>query len=147
MIKDFVDAWDCNKDRLEEYFKTHKMSEYDRYEKLVKILFDEVINPYLSDKGKDIYDTEEITVIDNGEYQGTQLFALHIETYQPASYEYVLTYQEYGSCSGCDLLQGIQVYDSSLPDEEQVKEHMTLCLHLLQRCQMPFSYEGWVGDR
>lgn len=146
MIQNFVKAWDANKDKLKEYFQTHSMSEYDEYVKLVQLLFNIVINPYLEKvnptKQYDA-DIDEITVIDNGEYQGTQLFVLHEKTYQPAAYEYVLTHQSYGSCSGCDTLQGIQVYSSDIPDEEQVNDHMTLCLHLLQRCKEPFSYEEY----
>lgn len=144
MIQLFVEAWDANKEQLKEYFKTHRMEEYSSYKQLVKILFEVVINPYIGDvKKMEIYDLndEEITVIDNGDYQGTQLFALHIETYQPCAWEYVFTHQSYGSCSGCDVLKGIQEYEPGLPNEEQVKEYITLCLHLLQRCKIPFSYE------
>lgn len=150
MIQLFVEAWDANKDKLQEYFKTHKMEDYNDYKKLVRILFDGVINPYLVDvKGMNPYDVmdDEVTLIDNGSYQGTQLFALHLEAYQPSSWEYVFTFQEYGSCSGCDLLQSIQRYDyDKLPNEEQVKEHMQLCLHLLQRCKTPFNYDEWMEE-
>ena len=39
----------------------------------------------------------------------------------------------YGSCSGCDTLLGINEYEDGLPNEEQVKDYMTLCLHLIQK--------------
>ena len=141
MIQKFVEAWDANKSKLEEHLKTHRMEEYDEYEKLVKLLFEIVINPYISTQDETPYDVEKMTVIDDGEYQGTQLFVLPKDTYQPCSWEYVMTHQGYGSCSGCDLLQGITQYESGQPDSEQLDELMTLCLHLLQRCKIPFNYE------
>lgn len=48
MIKEFVEAWNKNKDKLENYFKNNKQQEYDDYEKIVKQLFKKVINPYLT---------------------------------------------------------------------------------------------------
>ena len=148
MITLFVEAWDANKERLREYFKTHEMEVYSIYKQLVRVLFDCVINPYLEEvKGIIPYDArdEEITVIDNGDYQGTQLFALHKETYQPSAWEYVLTHQYYGSCSGCDTLMGItENLEDKLPGDEQVEMFMTLCLHLLQRCTIP--YESYCDE-
>ena len=141
MIQKFVKAWDANKASLEEHLKTHRMEEYDEYDKLVKLLFEIVINPYISTQDETPYDVEKMTVIDDGEYQGTQLFVLPKDTYQPSAWEYVITNQYYGSCSGCDLLQGITQYESGQPDSEQLDELMTLCLHLLQRCKIPFSYD------
>ena len=142
MIQEFVKAWDANKDTLRKYFQCHKMKEYDEYVKLVKLLFDWVINPYYEHQFKR-FDTNKITVIDDGSYQGTQIFAIPLDTYQPSCYEYVFTHQYYGSCSGCDTLLGIQGYEEkeNLPTEEQVSEHMTLCLHLLQRCKYLYTEE------
>ena len=47
MIKKFVNAWDKNKGSLEEYIRTTNQCEYSSYDKLVRILFDKVINPYI----------------------------------------------------------------------------------------------------
>lgn len=47
MIKIFGKAWVENKDKLEGYFRNTKQEEYDSYEKIVKKLFEVVINPYL----------------------------------------------------------------------------------------------------
>lgn len=49
MIKEFVEAWDANKNKLEDYFRNTKQEEYDSYEDLVKKLFKVVINPYLEE--------------------------------------------------------------------------------------------------
>ena len=44
MIKEFVDAWDANKDKLEEYFRTTRQEEYNNYRTIVYQLFKKVIN-------------------------------------------------------------------------------------------------------
>lgn len=136
MIKEFVEKWNKYKNNLEEYFRNTKQEEYSSYEEIVRILFDEVIN-----KGEDdTFDTENICVIDDGNYQGTQIFILHKDVYQPRIEDYVYTNTYYGSCSGCDTLLRISSYDDELPDEEQIKEYMALALHLLQKCK--YMYEG-----
>ena len=66
MIQKFVEAWDANKASLEEHLKTHRMEEYDEYDKLVKLLFEIVINPYISTQDETPYDVEKMTVIDDG---------------------------------------------------------------------------------
>jgi len=134
MIKEFVDAWDTNKIKLEEYFKTHKQQEYGSYEKLVKMLFKIVINPYFEEiPGLNVWDYEYIHVIDDGDYQGTQIFLIPSTIYQPSVEDYVITHQYYGSCSGCDTLLAIQDCNYGIPTEEQVRDYMILELHLLQR--------------
>lgn len=135
MIKDFVKAWDLNKNKLEEYIRTHKQEDYYGYKLLVKLLFDVVINPTMEDYW-DMFDTEYIKVIDDGDYQGTLIFVLHKDHYQPCVEDYVYTSVGYGSCSCCDTLQGITAYDweRDLPNEAQIKDYMTLLLHLLQQC-------------
>ena len=137
MIKEFVDKWDKNKDKLENFIRTHKQEEYYAYEDLVKLLFDIVIN---ADEGWefDVFDINNIITIDDGDYQGTQIFILHKNSYQPSVEEYVYTSVYYGSCSGCDTLQSIQSESfediDGIPTENQVKDYMTLFLHLLQNC-------------
>ena len=140
MIKEFCLAWEKNKDKLEEYFRKTRQEEYGNYEDLVKLLFDIVINPSIE---CDHYrlDTENILVIDDGDYQGTQVFILHRDKYQPSVEDYVYTNTYYGSCSGCDTLLSINEYEDGLPSESQVNDYMDLCLHLLQRCHYMIDEE------
>ena len=140
MINDFVKAWDANHDKLKEYFQTHEMVDYCEYKELVRLLFELVINPYLKKDGKKIYNLQRMHEIDDGDCQGTLLYAIPIDTYQPTEWDYVFTHQNYGSCPGCDILEEIQTYDyHQLPNEMQLSGHMTLCLHLLQKCIIPFT--------
>ena len=140
MVKDFCLAWEKNKWKLEEYFRVTKQGEYSDYKDLVKLLFDIVINPAIKNS-YERFDTKNIVVIDGGDYQGTLVFILHREEYQPSVEDYVYTNTQYGSCSYCDTLQGIHGYESGLPDEQQVKDYMSLCLHLLQRCNFMIDIE------
>lgn len=111
MIKRFVDAWDKNKKKLEEYFRNTKQEEYQEYKIILAKLIELVINPYLKEnENENRYldnelDIGHITEIDNGHYQGTLIYIIPEETYQPGPEEYITTYVYYGSCSGCDTLQ------------------------------------------
>ena len=49
MKKEFIERWEKNKGRLEEYFRTTKQEDYDTYGKIVKRLFELVINDSKSD--------------------------------------------------------------------------------------------------
>ena len=139
MIKEFVQAWDKNKDLLLENFKQKNPSSYqDIVEKLVTI----VINPYLKDECSIEYpmdnglDIENMTVIDNGDYQGTTIYIIPYDTYQPSVSDYVMTNNYYGSCSGCDTFQSIELWDDEATQEEienAGKEFHGLALNLLQQ--------------
>lgn len=130
MIKKFIDKWNKNKDKLEEYFRTHKQEDYDEYEKIVKLVFQYVIND--EENKYNLFDIDKIRVIDDGCYQGTQLFIIPRNVYQPDVTDYVYTHNYYGSCSGCDTLLSISGYSDDIPNENQVKDYMLLSLHLIE---------------
>ena len=130
MITELVKQWEENKHKLEEYFQTNKQEEYDSYKSIVKKIF-ELCIPKATDYNG--WALDKITVIDDGDYQGTQIFIIPTDNYQPSVECYVMTNTFYGSCSGCDTLEAIRSYDYDLPTDEQVKEYMTLALHLVQK--------------
>lgn len=130
MIAELVKQWEENKHKLEEYFKTTKQDEYDSYETIVKKIFELCLPEADNYSG---WNLDRITVIDDGHYQGTQIFIIPKNVYQPSIEDYVITDTYYGSCSGCDTLQSINGYGYDLPDDNQVKEYMTLSLHLVQK--------------
>lgn len=132
MITEIIKQWDERKHLLEQYFSQTDQDEYSSYADIVKKIFEYVIissNEY-SNTG---FDIKKMRVIDDGNYQGTQIFIIPKDTYQPDMDDYIMTHTYYGSCSGCDTLQSICSYDDGLPTEEQVKEYMTLALHLIQK--------------
>lgn len=137
MIKEFCLAWEKNKGKLEEYFRNTKQDKYDDYKTLVGLVFDFVVNPEFDNK----FDTKNILEIDDGDYQGTEIYILHKYVYQPEIEDYVYTNTYYGSCSCCDTLMGISNFSDGLPSESQVNDYMDLCLHLLQRCHYMIDEE------
>ena len=127
---DLIKKWERNKHKLDNFFRTNKQSEFSNYKSIVKKIFQLCIN----DDGVGAkWDFDNMVVIDHGDYQGTQLFIVPLRTYQPGVADYLITHTYYGSCSGCDTLQAICSYSDGLPDNNQVKEYMTLSLHLVQR--------------
>lgn len=135
MITEIVKQWEDNKHKLEEYFKTTSQSEYGSYRKIVIKIFELCL---AENDEHDGFNIERMTVIDDGHYQGTQIFIVPKNTYQPYVSDYIMTNTYYGSCSGCDTLQGICGYSDELPDEDQVKNYMLLALHLVQKLK-------WLG--
>lgn len=143
MIKEFVNQWDKNKKELEEYFRTHKQEEYNKYSKIVKLLIQYVLNEGLKDDCDGIkINPDTLTEIDFGDYQGTLIYVFAEDTYQPSTNETFYTSVGYGSCSGCDTLQDIQEYGlEELPNEEQVEDYMKLSLNILQKINRFKDYE------
>jgi hypothetical protein len=130
MISSIIEQWENNKSKLENYFRTTDQYEYCGYKQIVEKLFELCITNADEYCG---FNIERMTVIDDGNYQGTKLFIIPKDTYQPSVDDYITTHTYYGSCSGCDTLQSICGYDYGLPTEEQVKLYMTLALHLVQK--------------
>lgn len=131
MEQAFIKKWERGKENLRKYFEVTPQSEYDEYPKIVSALIKHCLNYGV--KLQDEKFSEEFEVSDHGDYQGTQIFLLHKDVYQPDAYNYYVFDNYYGSCSGCDTLLGISECESGIPTKEQVDEYMTLCLHMIQR--------------
>ena len=130
--------WDKNKESLEQEIRNSDTLNYCDYLDLVKLAFKVI----LSDKELNL---DGITLIDNGDYQGTQLFLIPFETYQPTEYEYLMTHVSYGSCSGCDTLQAIQNWGNNKLTDDQVTDFMKLCLDILTNTIKPYN-SGWRNE-
>lgn len=100
MEKNIILQWEARKSKLEDWFRSIEKPEYIEYIDIVKALFTYVIEGY---------NTSEIHVIDDGHCQGTQLFLIHKDVYQPSVEDYLLTDTFYGTCSGCDTLMSIAI--------------------------------------
>jgi hypothetical protein len=123
MIKEFVDLWDKRKEDVRKMFE---QGHPEDYKEVVK----NVVSILQTDEYGSI-DPDRIHQIDDGDYQGTLLFVIADDSYQPSNYWYVKV--SYGSCSGCDTLEGIRRYDwNEKPSKDQVEDYMTLALHIVQ---------------
>lgn len=125
MIRQFVELFESKRSEIEEQFKAiHPES----YEDVVRI----VVAALSVEEEYGLPDPNRIHLIDDGDYQGTLLFVVGARGYQPSRYWGVKV--GYGSCSGCDTLLSIKSdggYDER-PNEGQVKDYMTLALHVVQ---------------
>lgn len=144
MLKYCLDKWNANKAVLVYKLRTDTTLNTCEYVDLVKLVVDLVLNT--GEPSHSSWDSGNITVVDNGDYQGTLLFLIPMKCYQPSEYEYLMTYAGYGSCSGCDTLQAIQEWDdNALLTETQVKDYMALCKDLLTNMVKPYNC-GWRKD-
>lgn len=98
---------------------------YIDYIDIVKVIIEAV-----HDDNHSSPDPEHIHEIDDGEYQGTLLFVIPADGYQP--YDYWCVKVSYGSCSGCDTLMAILEGDYGDTIDEKVDSLFTLALHIVQ---------------
>jgi len=123
MIQKFVEMWEKNKGAIRSVYENEHPTSYSDVVKIVIANIadaDDYVRP----------DVDRIHEIDDGDYQGTLFYVIASTGYQPSDYWFVKVY--YGSCSGCDTLQGISGYNDKPPTTEQVDQYMTLSLHIVQ---------------
>lgn len=142
MIKYCKDKWSKNNNMLHAALsKKLKLSELEdyNYKDLVKLSVEYILNDE-----DDEWDIDNITEIDNGDYQGTLLYLIPKSTYQPNEEDYIMTHVGYGSCSGCDTLEGIKdgYYEDSI---QIIKEYMMLCKDIVCNMIKPYN-NGWRHD-
>ena len=134
MIKEIIEKWDKNKHLLERHIEENtEFYRYCNYSGILKSVLKHVLeNEY-----------ENVTEIDDGDYQGTLIFLFHRNRYQPSEQDYIVTTVSYGSCSYCDTLQSAQDND----DGQLVKDIMTLALHLVQNMKHLYTREDYyIGE-
>lgn len=141
MLKYCLRKWDENKKKLEDELRKDPDLNSCEYKHIVE----KVVEVILNTNEEKPWNSDEITEIDNGDYQGTLLFLIPRSTYQPTEYEYLMTYVGYGSCSGCDILQGIQNCGKSAISEEQLKDFMLLCKDIITNIVKPYN-AGWRSE-
>jgi hypothetical protein len=142
MNANIIRLWDDNKELLRNYIANTRQEEYKEYLKLVKLVVKFILNGGKEDFDYESFDVDNITEVNNGDYQGTLIYLIPLSYYQPSASNYIVTFADYGSCSGCDSLQAIRYYqyEEELPCDKQIKDYMTLCLHLVQK--MKYLYDA-----
>lgn len=129
MIQDFVNRFDEKRDDIRaELSRLLNMKGRDiEYDDIVRIVL-EAVNGYWGRM-----DLEKIHRIDDGDYQGTLLYIIPEDTYQPEDYWFVRV--SYGSCSCCDTLLGIlEDFSWEGCDRQRIEDDLfTLALHIVQR--------------
>jgi hypothetical protein len=137
MIKKFVERWENNKPAIRAVFEAaHPIC----YKDVVKT----VIQNITSEKYGDFCpDPERIHQINDCHSQGTLVFVIGEKGYQPSNYYYCKV--SYGSCSGCDTLESIRLYNTDRPTKQQVDQYMMLALHIVQWLK-PMEDSIWSCD-
>lgn len=141
MLKIMKKAWGQNekklRDRIIDIVKTDKLRDIE-YKDLLVIALETIYNNYDSiDQYLETIDLNSITEIDDGDYQGTLVYLIPFDRYQPSAKDYLMTYVEYGSCSYCDTLEGIK-----MDSDTQIDDLMTLCRDMIVRLIRPYNNDG-----
>lgn len=138
MIQKFVDRFMAKKGQLREQFKAQRP---ESYSVIVRAVVEAVMDE--NDYDCDSPDPERIHEIDDGDYQGTLVFVVGAQGYQPFKYWYIRI--SYGSCSGCDTLDRIHMESwEDTPTDSQVSQYIDLALYVVQ-C-MKLMDEEALGD-
>ena len=123
MIIEFIDRFQEIKPRLLEQFSKEEPESYeDIFKQTIKMMFSD------SDYDSETPDFERITVIDDGDYQGTLVFVVASQGYQPS--DYWVTRVFYGSCSECDTFQRYYTWGDN--PEKSAPEMVTMALHMIE---------------
>src|SRR5689334_18496066 len=101
MIQKFVDRFMAKRDAMRSAFLAKRP---ERYKDIVRA----VVEAITDEDGYATIDPKRIHEIDDGDYQGTLLYVIAANDYQPSDYWFVKV--NYGSCSGCDTLEAIRGY-------------------------------------
>jgi hypothetical protein len=129
MIQKFVNRFMAAESVLREKFAAKHPDAYIDIVKAVVSVIGEK-SSYVDAAAYGEPDAPRIHQIDADNYQGTLVFVIAAVGYQPSNYWYVKVY--YGSCSGCDTLEGIRDSSDGPVTKEQVDAYMTLALHIVQ---------------
>lgn len=125
MEQELVDRFDSKREEIKcDLLMLLRDYSWFTYAEIVKVVIKAVHDGYGTPNPECIYE------IDDGEYQGTLLFVIPEEGYQPWNYWYVKV--SYGSCSGCDTLMAILEGDYGDTIDKKVDSLFTLALHIVQ---------------
>ena len=147
MLNFVVEKWYKYKKDLENYFQSHKQSDYaEEYYDFLKItlltIFPEVDNCD-NNITKHTFCVDDIQAIDFCNYSGTLIFVFHLPVYDPDLTETFYTTVDYGSCTGCDTLMRISNKElKERPTMAQTQAYMQLALNLVQNIK-PFKGEDY----
>ena len=138
MIKYALDQWNKNRENLRKELKESvNFLKECSYKDLVVFVVKTIINN--NPDTYYIYDINNITEIDNGSYSGTLLYIIPMDTYSPSCDEYLMTYVDYGSCTGCDTLLWLQDEIGENLTDQNVIDFMKLCEDIVCNIIKPYN--------
>jgi hypothetical protein len=130
MILHYVKQWEERKHLLEQWLNENEPNSYENiYEMLFHLVVTKPQKTHSQLTNFNEWNWNRFVKIDDGSYQGNEIYILCSNVYQPSLTDYIFTQVAYGSCSGCDTFLAIQ---ESEDKAERVKGYMTLALHMVQ---------------
>lgn len=141
MLKYCLTKWDTNKEVLRNALIQDNQLNSCGYDYIVKQVVRYILNDGTDENSFHVFgywNAEKIVEIDHGDWQGTLLYVIPLDTYQPSDYEYLMTSVGYGSCSGCDTLQHLQCSNHT----GVIDQYMALCKDIVTNMVHPFG-NGW----
>jgi len=126
MDLDLVRLFDKNRAKIRQALGDETHNSYEELLRIALTSMQDGIDPYGYPNPGNIH------VIDDGDYQGTFLFVVPEQVYEPITYWVFKV--DYGSCSGCDTLLDINssVHEPRVTSDQQKDDYMTLILHMIQ---------------
>lgn len=124
MIEAFTKAWFANQDAMREKFTAQHPEDYKEVVRAVVEMLSTSIDGYDKPHPRRIHE------INDGDYQGTLVYVIGSWHYNTSLYWYVKV--DYGSCTHCDTLLSIRADSDDPPNAQQVRDYMTLALHIVQ---------------
>jgi len=121
MIQEYIDKFQEIKPKLLKQFEENEPDSY-------KDILVQTIEMMFPDSDYNEPNISELTVLDHGDYQGTQVFIMPESGYQPNDYFVVKV--SYGSCSGCDTYEAYSTYGDD--PKRSAPEMLTMALHMIQ---------------
>lgn len=146
VLKYCVNKWFENREKLEYAIRQDENIKACDYRYLLQLVVVNILNFGANEENQ--FDETKITIADNGEYSGTQLFLIPRKTYTLRASDYLLTYVEYGSCTICDALEKVQYslysQDGAVTDA-QLADFMLICKDFICNMIKPYNF-GWRED-
>lgn len=127
MLDRAIKQWDKNREYIKEQLKTRigNKDHFKNYFELVKFTMKNIMNHNVDDKK---YDIKHITQINNGDYSGTLIYIIPEAIYEPDIWQYLVTFVDYGSCSGGDTLIKLK---EDYKYEDSINDYMILCKDII----------------
>lgn len=144
MLRYCLKKWDKNKDALRAALVSDEKLGACNYKHLVELTTRIILNDGIDNRSyhpQFCWNDEKIIEIDHGDYQGTLLYVIPMDTYQPDAADYLMTSVYYGSCSGCDTLQSLQCHEPA----DVIDQYMMLCKDIITNMVHPFDHP-WAEE-
>lgn len=145
MNKYCIEKWEKNKHHLRNAIREIVDFEEMDYAQLLQLCIKYILN--IGAEEQDRY-KEQVTCIEIGGYSGDYVFVISPENEYQGVDGVLMSYVEYGSCSGCDMMESIimEVYNKQGVTEQIIDDLMMLCQHMICNMIKPYNH-GRYNDK